>query len=139
MKVVARRKVTEGNRSGGFAHEVDIEGGHTIVVDEPHDSGGTDTGPSPGRLLAASLASCTAVTMEIYAERKGWEIGAVEVDVDATYDGHVPTAFEVTVRLPAGLDEEQRERLLAVASKCPVHRALTGEVTVSISDRVEVL
>lgn len=139
MKVVARRKVTEGNRSGGFAHEIDIEGGHTIVVDEPHDSGGTDTGPSPGRLLAASLASCTAVTMEIYAERKGWEIGAVEVDVDATYDGHVPTAFEVTVRLPAGLGEEQRQRLLTVASKCPVHRVLTGEVTVSISDRVEVL
>ena len=132
MKVVARRLQ-------GFAHEVDIEGGHTIVVDEPHDLGGTDTGPSPGRLLAASLASCTAVTMEIYAERKGWEIGAVEVDVDATYDGHVPTAFEVTVRLPAGLGEEQRDRLLAVASKCPVHRALTGEVTVSISDRVEVL
>jgi putative redox protein len=139
VRVVARRKVTEGNRSGGFAHEVDIEGGHTIVIDEPHDSGGTDTGPSPGRLLAASLASCTAVTMEIYAERKGWEIGAVEVDVDATYDGHVPTAFDVTVRLPAGLREDQRERLLAVASKCPVHRALTGEVTVSISDRVEVL
>ena len=68
--------------------------------------------PLPGRLLAASLASCTAVTMEMYAERKGWEIGAVEVDVDATYDGHVPTAFDVTVRLPAGLSEEQRERLL---------------------------
>jgi putative redox protein len=132
VKVVARRLQ-------GFAHEVDIEGGHTIVVDEPHDSGGTDTGPSPGRLLAASLASCTAVTMEIYAERKGWEIGAVEVDVDATYDGHVPTAFDVTVRLPAGLSDEQRERLLAVASKCPVHRALKGETTVSISDRVEAL
>jgi putative redox protein len=139
VKVVARRKVTEGNRSGGFAHEVDIEGGHTIVVDEPHVSGGTDTGPSPGRLLAASLASCTAVTMEIYAERKGWDVGAVEVDVDATYEGHVPTAFDVTVRLPAGLGEERRERLLAVASKCPVHRALSGEVKVSISDRVEVL
>ena len=132
MKVVARRL-------HGFAHEIDIEGGHTIVVDEPHDSGGTDTGPSPGRLLAASLASCTAVTMEIYAERKGWEIGAVEVAVDATYDGHVPTAFEVTVRLPSEIGEEQRDRLLAVASKCPVHRALTGETAVSISDRIEVL
>src|SRR3954454_20260562 len=94
VKVVARRKVTEGNRSGGFAHEIDMEGGHTIGVDEPHDSGGTDTGPSPGRLLAASLASCTAVTMEIYAERKGWDVGAVEVGVDATYEGHVPTAFD---------------------------------------------
>ena len=112
MKVVARRLQ-------GFAHEIDIEGGHTIVVDEPPTLGGTDTGPSPGRLLAASLASCTAVTMEMYAERKGWELGAVEVDVDATYDGHVPTAFEVTVRLPAGLSEEQRERLLGRRLKCP--------------------
>jgi putative redox protein len=132
VKVVA-------HRLQGFAHEIDIEGGHTIVVDEPPASGGTGTGPSPGRLLAASLASCTAVTMEMYAERKEWEIGAVEVDVDATYDGHVPTAFDVTVRLPAGLSEEQRQRLLLVASKCPVHRALKGETAVSISDRVEPL
>jgi putative redox protein len=132
VKVVARRLQ-------GFAHEIDIEGGHTIVADEPPDAGGTDTGPSPGRLLAASLASCTAVTMEMYAERKGWEIGAVEVGVDATYDGHTPTEFVVSVRLPAGLDEAQRERLLAVASKCPVHRVLTGETAVSISDRMEVL
>jgi putative redox protein len=138
VRVVARRKVTEGNRSGGLAHEIEIEGGHTIVVDEPPDAGGTDTGPSPGRLLAASLASCTAVTMEMYAERKGWDIGAVEVDVDATYEGHTPTDFDVTVRLPAALDDEQRRRLLGVASKCPVHRVLAGETTVMISDRVEV-
>ena len=132
MKVVARRLQ-------GFAHEIDIEGGHTIVVDEPADIGGTDTGPSPGRLLAASLASCTAVTMEMYAERKGWDLEGVEVEVDATYDGHTPTAYEVTVRLPPALDDEQRARLLVVASKCPVHRVLTGEATVTISDRVEVL
>jgi putative redox protein len=132
MKVVARRLQ-------GFAHEIDIEGGHTIVVDEPAEIGGTETGPSPGRLLAASLASCTAVTLEMYADRKGWDVDGVEVEVDATYDGHTPTAYEVTVRLPAALDEEQRARLLVVASKCPVHRVLTGEATVTISDRVEVL
>ncbi len=131
MRVVARRLE-------GFAHEIEIEGGHTIVADEPADAGGTDTGPSPVRLLAASLASCTAVTMEMYAKRKGWELGALEVDVDTSYEGHAPTAFGVTIRLPAGLSEEQRERLLVVASKCPVHRALTGETTVTISDRVEV-
>jgi putative redox protein len=132
MKVVARRLQ-------GFAHEIDIEGDYTIVVDEPADVGGTDTGPSPGRLLAASLASCTAVTMEMYAERKGWDLDGVEVEVDATYDGHTPTAYEVTVKLPAALDDERRARLLVVASKCPVHRVLTGEATVTISDRVEVL
>jgi len=139
MRVVARRKAGAADGSLGFVHEIDIEGSHTIVVDESRDAGGTGAGPSPGRLLAASLAACTAVTMEMYAERKGWEIGAVEVDVDATYDGPVPTDFGVTVRLPSGLDEEQRERLLVVASKCPVHRALTGETTVTISDRGELL
>jgi putative redox protein len=132
VKVAARR-------IQGFAHEIEMEGGHSIVVDEPPDKGGTDTGPSPGRLLAASLAACTAVTIEMYAERKGWEVGAVEVEVDATYDGHVPKEYAVTVRLPAELDEEQRRRLLTVASKCPVHRALSGETTVKVSDRVEVL
>ena len=132
MKVAARRLQ-------GFAHEIDIEGRHTIVVDEPAEAGGTDMGPSPGRLLAASLASCTAVTMEMYAERKGWDLDGVEVDVDATYDGHTPTAYEVTVKLPASLDDERRARLLVVASKCPVHRVLTGEATVTVSDRVEVL
>ena len=139
MKVVARRKLTDGNRSGGFAHEIEIEGGHTIIVDEPPDAGGTDTGPSPGRLLAASLASCTAVTVEMYAERKGWEIGALEVGVDATYEGHTPTDFDVTMRLPADLDDEQRSRLMAIGSKCPVHRVLAGEATVTITDRVEVV
>jgi putative redox protein len=132
VKVVARRLQ-------GFAHELDIEGGHTIVVDEPLDAGGTDTGPSPGRLLTASLAACTAVTIEMYAERRGWDVGAVEVDVDATYEGHTPTAFEVTLRLPADLGDEQRDKLLVIASKCPVHRALTGETRVAISDRVEAL
>ena len=85
MRVVARR-------IEGYAHEVEIEGGHTLVVDEPADRGGTDTGPRPTRLLAASLAGCIAITIEMYAERKGWEIGAVEVDVDVDYEGHVPTA-----------------------------------------------
>ncbi len=131
MKVLARRL-------DGFAHEIEIEGEHTLVVDEPPALGGTGTGPSPGRLLAASLASCTAVTMEMYAQRKGWEIGAVEVEVDATYEGdHVPRAYEVVVRLPDGLDDEQRRRLLKVAEKCPVHKILTGEASVAISDRLE--
>ena len=133
MKVVARRLQ-------GFAHEIDIEGGHTIVVDEPADVGGTDTGPSPGRLLAASLASCTAVTMEMYAERKGWERRrgrGRRRRAPTTATSRPPSRSPCGCR--PGSSEEQRERLLVVASKCPVHRALTGETTVTISDRVEVL
>jgi putative redox protein len=132
MKVVARRR-------DGYAHDVQIEGGHTLRVDEPTAAGGTDTGPSPTRLVAASLASCTAITMEMYADRKGWDIGPVEVDVDVTYQDYAPLSFAVTLRLPAGLSDEQRERLLAVACKCPVHKLIAGETEVVISDRIEAL
>ena len=132
MKVVARR--TEG-----YAHDVEIEGGHVLRIDEPTAAGGTDTGPAPTRLLAASLAGCTAVTIEMYAERKGWDVGRVEVDVDVEYRDGAPLSFAVTLRLPSELSDEQRKRLLVVARKCPVHNLIAGETEVTISDKVETL
>ncbi|HWA54245.1 MAG TPA: OsmC family protein [Solirubrobacterales bacterium] len=132
MKVVARRRE-------GYAHDVEIEGGHTIRIDEPTAAGGTDSGPAPTRLVAAGLAGCIAVTMEMYAERKDWDIGAVEVDVDVTYRDFAPISFAVTLRLPAGLSDEQLERLLVVAKKCPVHKLIAGETEVVISDKIEAL
>ncbi|MFI5027641.1 MAG: OsmC family protein [Solirubrobacterales bacterium] len=132
MKVVARR-------TGDFAHEVEIEGGHTLRIDEPTEIGGTDTGPAPTRLLAASLAGCTAITMELYAERKGWALGAVEVEVDVAYERQAPASFVVTLRLPRDLADSQKERLLGIAAKCPVHRVLSDEIPVTISERVEAL
>jgi putative redox protein len=132
MRAVARRRE-------GFAHDVEVEGGHTLRIDEPVAVGGGDSGPSPTRLLAASLAGCVAVTIEMYAQRKGWDVGAVEVDVDVDYEGFAPRSFEVTLRLPPELSDEQRERLLVIAAKCPVHRVLAGETRVSVSDRIEAL
>jgi putative redox protein len=130
VRIVARRVE-------GYAHDVEIEGGHELRVDEPVAAGGGDTGPSPTRLLGASLASCIAITVEMYAQRKGWELGKVEVDVEVGYDGPVPTSFEVGLRLPADLDEEQRRRLLVIATKCPVHKVLAGEAHVNVSERLE--
>jgi putative redox protein len=130
VRVVARR--TEG-----FAHEIDIEGGHTLVVDEPIDAGGTDTGPRPTQLLAASLAGCTAITVEMYADRKGWDISSIEVDVDLVYDGPMPSNYAVSLKLPPELSEEQRQRLLVVAGKCPVHKLLVGEASVTVTERLE--
>ena len=132
MKVVAQRR-------SGYAHDVEIEGGHVLRIDEPTAAGGTDTGPSPTRLLAASLAGCTAITLEMYAERKGWEVGQVEVDVDVEYRDGAPISFAVTLRLPSELSDEQRKRLLVVASKCPVHKLIAGETEVTIADKVETL
>lgn len=139
MKVVARRKVNGENQALGYAHEVEIEGGHSIVVDEPLEAGGSDSGPSPTRLVAAGLAGCIAVTIEMYAERKGWDVGPVEVDVDVEYADLAPISFAVTLRLPAELSEEQQARLLVVARKCPVHKLLAGETAVIVSDQVEAL
>jgi putative redox protein len=124
-------------RIGGLAHEVELEGGHELIVDEPPDRGGTDTGPRPTQLLAASLAGCTAITVEMYAERKGWDVGPIEVSVEMGYDGPVPSSFDVQMSLPGELDEEQRRRLLVIATRCPVHRVLAGEASVTVSERLE--
>jgi putative redox protein len=122
MKAIAKRS------DGMFRHSVRVRN-HQLTIDEAADSGGGDAGPDPQELLAASLASCTAITMEMYAARKGWEIGEVEVAVEYTpAERGCPTRFELVVRLPEDLPAEQVERLRVMAAKCPVHRTLDGEV-----------
>ncbi|HEY0317260.1 MAG TPA: OsmC family protein [Solirubrobacterales bacterium] len=128
---------TAARRIEGYAHQLDLEGGHELIVDEPPEAGGTDTGPRPTQLLAAALAGCTAITIEMYAKRKGWAVGPMEVTVDMEYEGPVPRTFTVSVSLPGDLDEEQRRRLLAIAARCPVHKVLAGEATVEVTERLE--
>ena len=123
-------------RIEGLAHEIDLGDDRGIVVDEPAAEGGTDTGPRPSQLLASSLAGCTAITIELYAERKGWDLGGLEVAVDMRSDAaQMPTHFEVEVALPAGLDDEQRRKLMVIAGKCPVHRLLEHGAEITLSER----
>jgi putative redox protein len=122
-------------RQSAYRHVVKIRS-HDLAVDEPESSGGADAGPSPQELLAASLASCTAVTMEMYANRKGWNIGDVEVACDyAPADRGCVTQFRLTLRFPDDVPGDQVERLRVIAAKCPVHRTLDGEVM--FDERVE--
>jgi putative redox protein len=115
-------------RAGTFRQTVKIRD-HALTVDEPADQGGEDTGPSPQELLAASLATCTAITMEMYAQRKGWDVGDVEVCCDYTpAERGCPTRFNLVMRFPDHLSDETVERLRVIAAKCPVHRTLDGEV-----------
>lgn len=132
VKATARRR-------NGYTHDVEVEGGHTMVVDEPEEAGGNDLGPSPTRLLAASLAACTAITVEMYAGRKGWPLEGIEVEVEMDFTGAAPTDFTVVLRLPEGLSDEQRERIRVIATKCPVHRALDDDTHVEIRDRIELI
>ena len=128
MKAIATR--TEGRQ-----HSIAIRD-HQITVDETPDLGGADAGPTPLELLAASLAGCVAVTVEMYAERKGWDVGKVEVDVEyAPAERGTPTKFEVVLKVPSEMSDEQIERLSVIAAKCPVLRMLDGEVM--FDERVE--
>lgn len=107
----------------GLRHEVDVNGRHTIVTDEPERLGGTDTGPAPHELLPAALAACVSTTVAMYAARKGWELAELRVDVG--YDNEAePRRFDVTLHLPAGLDPDRLARIERVARSCPVSRAL---------------
>jgi putative redox protein len=130
-RAVARRRQ-------GYEHEVEIRE-HRVIVDETEEDGGSDQGPRPTELLAASLATCTAITIEMYAGRKEWELGDVEVTADFTPSTpDTPSKFKVEIRIPADLSDEQRERILVIAGKCPVHRALAAQ-DVEIDDSLELV
>jgi putative redox protein len=127
VKVSARRRK-------GYAHTVTFEH-HTLIVDEPEERAGADTGPRPTAVLGMSLAACTAITIEMYADRKGWDVGDLEVEVDYALDPKATSRFDVLLKFPTSLSQEQVESLRTIAGKCPVHRVLKGEV--EINDRVE--
>jgi putative redox protein len=125
-------------RRQGYQHDIEIRD-HRLIADEPEDHGGDDAGPRPTELLAASLASCTAITIEMYADRKEWELGQVEVTVDnAPSSADRPAHFEVTIRVPSQLSDDQLERLLVIAGRCPVHKTLKAQ-DVEIDDSLELI
>ncbi|SCX91675.1 OsmC family protein [Flavobacterium caeni] len=104
---------------------------HTLIVDEPLEVGGANLGPKPSDLLAASLASCTAITLRMYADRKGWDLQ--ETMVNVTLENHALEGradFKMDIRLFGNLDTEQRAKLLEIAGKCPIHRILKNEIDI---------
>ena len=128
MKAVARQREK-------YTHDVKVRK-HALTSDEPEDMGGEDMGPSPQELLAASLAACTAITIEMYAKRKGWTVDGLEVVCDYTpAERGCPTKFKLVMRMPDHLTSQQIDKLKVIAAKCPVHRTLEGEV--SFDERVE--
>lgn len=121
--------VTVGWAEGRFAQDVEVAG-HRLRADEERDKGGDDSGAAPHELLLAALGSCTAMTLKVYAERKGWAVRDVKV---ALTGEHSPAGFVITRQLSidGDLDAEQRQRLLEIADKCPVHKTLVGEITIN--------
>ena len=128
-----------GHRFATTIHTTD----HTFTADEPVAQGGDDLGPSPYELLLAALGSCTAMTLELYARRKGWPLEEVTIRLvfDRVHEPDCEACEQPTSRidritreitLSGPLDASQRQRLLEIAAKCPVHRTMMG--TPSIVD-----
>jgi len=100
-------------------------GRHEFFADEPVEVGGTDTAPSPDELLEAALASCTAITLRMYADRKEWHIQGIDVKVTAERS-EGKTAFTRHITINGAVDDIQKERLLQIAKACPVSKTLSA-------------
>jgi len=104
-------------------------GRHTLVADEPLEAGGDDAGPEPHEWILAGLGACTSITVKMYATRKAWPLESVEVSVAGDHvDGTFVLTRHLVLRGP--LTAEQRARLLEIANRCPVHRALSGPIRI---------
>ena len=145
LDIPARPKLTSNNevvvRLGdeGFTSEVMVRH-HGLIADEPIGVGGNDFGPSPYELLSASLGACTAMTLQMYARRKKWDLKEVRVHLDHRKDYTTDLAetgksskidyFDRLIEMDGDLDEKQIKRLLEIADRCPVHRTLHSDIKV---------
>ncbi len=132
--------IVEDAGRGDFA-EIVRSGRHVLLADEPPAVGGTDTGPGPYQYLLAALGACTAMTLRMYARQKKWplekvtvrlthaKIHAVDCAECETKEGKIDR-IELSLDLAGPLDGSQRQRLLEIADRCPVHRTLTSEIAI---------
>jgi len=124
-KVIATAEVT--NNGNQYTSDVSINQ-HDLLVDEPVEKGGEDLGPAPGDYLCAALASCKAITLRMYAQRKKWKIDEIKVKVDLVKNNQsesLSNTFVCELSFVGNLDEEQIKRLEVIASSCPLHKLLS--------------
>jgi len=123
------RAVVSRFGSGHFQQALEVGNDH-FVSDIDEAKGGNSSGPSPHEYLGAALAACTGMTLKMYAQRKSWDLqdAIVTVDIERVNDIE---KFKRSIKLVGLVDAEQSQRLLEIANKCPVHKALTGMIEIN--------
>jgi putative redox protein len=113
-----------------------VTAGNTLISDEPTENGGNNEGFSPSELLAASLAACTTITLRMYADRKGWLIEKIDVEVKVERDEEQNiTGIDRIIHFSSTLDTETKKRMLAIAEKCPIHKILSNKIIITTSEQ----
>lgn len=134
------RRIYVATTRSPYVEEIRV-GGHRLLADEPSEAGGSDAGPGPYELLLAALGTCTCITVRMYAERKHWPLEAVHVALThakvhsedcVACEGEVRSIdqIEMEISLAGDLSGDQRQRLLEIAGRCPVHRTLTSQIKI---------
>ncbi len=123
------REIVSRFGNGHFQQALEVGNDH-FVSDIDQAKGGNSSGPSPHEYLGAALAACTGMTLKMYAQRKTWDLqdAIVTVDIERVNDIE---KFKRSIKLVGAIDTEQSERLLEIANKCPVHKALTGTIEIN--------
>jgi putative redox protein len=117
-------------RLGEVDYAVDLHAGkHRLVADEPANQGGTNAGPGPFSFLLSGLAACTAITLRMYAQRKGWKLAAIEVEAQMLREGSA-SRIDRKISLQGDLDDAQRSRLLEISEKTPVTLTLKSGIEI---------
>lgn len=138
---IADDSVIVVERGDGKFTQMMLDGEHVLLADEPRDFGGDDRGPSPYRLLLMALGSCTSMTVRLYADRKGWPVERITVRLrhfrdyatdckDCLEKNVAIERIERVIDFEGDLDDAQRQRLLEIAEKCPVHRTLQSQIKI---------
>jgi len=126
------REVAVKWAGGPYAQDVTVAA-HHLRADEEVEKGGEDTGAAPHELLLAALGACTAMTLKVYAQRKGWQVRDVQVTLNGTTaGGGLVITRQITI--DGDLDADQRQRMIEIADKCPVHKSLSNPITIKTSE-----
>lgn len=128
-------KITSHIAKELYKVEIKSASGNTLIADEPVENGGKNLGFSPHELLISALAACTNATLRMYADRKQWDLQEVKTNIDLLADeSGQKTILNRQIELIGNLSNEQKERLMTVANKCPIHKALSNPIEINTTE-----